>query len=84
MKTHHKIIKNIKRYPPLLLLDDIYDKLDEHRFRKLIDLVSSEAYGQVFITDTHAQRIEHLFNNSSVGFSIYNVNNAEITSVKNA
>ncbi len=79
-----EIIKNIKRYPPLLLLDDIYDKLDEHRFRKLIDLVSSEAYGQVFITDTHAQRIEHLFNNSSVGFSIYNVNNAEITSVKNA
>jgi DNA replication and repair protein RecF len=79
-----EIIKNIKRYPPLLLLDDIYDKLDENRFRKLIELVSSEAYGQVFITDTHAQRIEQLFQNNPTGFSIFHVNNAEITLNKNA
>jgi DNA replication and repair protein RecF len=74
-----EIIKEIKKVSPILLLDDIYDKLDETRFRKLITLVSSENYGQVFITDTHQQRIENLFNELKASFSLFLVDNAEIT-----
>lgn len=60
------------------MLDDIYDKLDEKRFKKLILLVSGENYGQVFITDTHKQRIEQLFNETEANFNVYIVNDAEI------
>jgi DNA replication and repair protein RecF len=43
---------------PILLLDDIFDKLDENRVAQLIKLVEDENFGQLFITDTHATRTE--------------------------
>ena len=43
---------------PLLLLDDIFDKLDEHRVAHIISLVNQDLFGQIFISDTHAQRTE--------------------------
>ncbi|MBS1652611.1 MAG: DNA replication/repair protein RecF [Bacteroidetes bacterium] len=56
---------------PLLLLDDIYDKLDEQRFKQLIDLVSSKNFGQVFITDTHQLRMQQLFNTINVEYKLF-------------
>ena len=38
---------------PLLLLDDIFDKLDAQRVEQIVDIVSSDAFGQIFITDTN-------------------------------
>lgn len=43
---------------PILLLDDIFDKLDEHRVAQIIKLVDDENFGQLFISDTHAERTE--------------------------
>ncbi len=43
---------------PLLLLDDIFDKLDENRVTQIIDLVNDENFGQLFISDTHPDRTE--------------------------
>ncbi len=43
---------------PILLLDDIFDKLDEHRVSQIIKLVDDENFGQLFISDTHAERTE--------------------------
>ncbi|MFD2828185.1 DNA replication/repair protein RecF [Leeuwenhoekiella polynyae] len=43
---------------PILLLDDIFDKLDESRVMQIIDLVNDESFGQLFISDTHADRTE--------------------------
>ncbi len=74
-----ELINTKKTTKPLLLLDDIYDKLDETRFNKLIDLVSGNAFGQVFITDTHAERIHKLFLNHQSPYIIYNVENGIIT-----
>ena len=74
-----EMIQSIKKVSPILLLDDIYDKLDEKRFRKLMSLVSSENYGQVFITDTHPQRMESLFTESQIPFALFHVENASIT-----
>lgn len=73
-----EFIKEKKLTKPLLLLDDIYDKLDESRFRKLIELVSNDTFGQVFITDTHPQRISELFREQQAEHLIYIVNNGEI------
>ena len=45
---------------PVLLLDDIFDKLDEHRVSELVRLVHDESFGQIFITDTHPERTAQL------------------------
>ncbi len=44
---------------PILLLDDIFDKLDEQRVSQIIKLVDNENFGQLFISDTHAERTEN-------------------------
>ncbi|MEY4594392.1 MAG: replication and repair protein recF, partial [Bacteroidota bacterium] len=46
---------------PLLLLDDIFDKLDDSRVERLMELVSDDHFGQLFITDTHPDRIRKIF-----------------------
>ena len=45
---------------PLLLLDDIFDKLDDHRVKHLLELVAGDKFGQVFITHTHKERLQRL------------------------
>ncbi|GAA4238940.1 DNA replication and repair protein RecF [Postechiella marina] len=45
---------------PILLLDDIFDKLDENRVGQIIKLVDDENFGQLFISDTHAERTENV------------------------
>ncbi|MDR2207049.1 MAG: DNA replication/repair protein RecF [Flavobacteriaceae bacterium] len=51
-------IKDLTGKNPILLLDDIFDKLDDSRVSHLIELVNKENFGQMFITDTHKQRTE--------------------------
>ncbi len=53
-------IKNIVGYNPLLLLDDIFDKLDDGRVESIVRLVSKHQFGQIFITDTHDYRTEEI------------------------
>ena len=50
-----------KKFKPLLLLDDIFDKLDFSRVQQLMKLVSRNEFGQIFITDTNKDRIEEIF-----------------------
>lgn len=67
---HTTIKKNLK---PILLLDDIFDKLDDRRVQYLIRLVSGGLFGQVFITDTQPQRIMQLFEQSDIEHKIFYV-----------
>lgn len=53
-----KRIKEITHKNPILLLDDIFDKLDDNRVSQLIELVNEQNFGQIFITDTHKERTE--------------------------
>lgn len=56
-----EVLKNTHGFPPLLLLDDVFEKLDENRMRNLLQWVCKENSGQLFITDTHPERIaQHL------------------------
>jgi len=55
-----EVIKEVLKVTPILLLDDIFDKLDEHRVTQLIKLVNEDRFGQIFITDTHSDRTEHI------------------------
>ncbi len=65
--------------PPILLLDDIFDKLDEQRVASLIGLLIENAFGQVFITDTHATRTEAILREFPADFKIFVVENGAIT-----
>ncbi len=52
--------RNIKGFKPILLFDDIFDKLDENRVTQLVQLVSQDSFGQVFISDTQYDRVAKL------------------------
>lgn len=51
-------IKAQSKVNPILLLDDIFDKLDSHRVEQIITLVDDQQFGQLFISDTHGERTE--------------------------
>jgi DNA replication and repair protein RecF len=55
-----ELIKESKGFPPILLMDDIFEKLDEQRMIQLLGWVSHATDGQVFITDTHKERVANL------------------------
>jgi len=67
-----------KGYKPLLLLDDIFDKLDDLRVTKLMQMISNHDFGQVFITDTNIARVESVFNKIGVPITLYRVKGGEI------
>jgi DNA replication and repair protein RecF len=52
-----QVLKENKGFTPILLLDDVFEKLDEQRMFQLLNWVCTESDGQVFITDTHAERL---------------------------
>ncbi|SEW06753.1 DNA replication and repair protein RecF [Chryseobacterium wanjuense] len=67
------LIKELTKKTPILLLDDIFDKLDDHRVSQLIELVNQENFGQIFITDTHRERTESVvkkINEESIIFEV--------------
>lgn len=76
--------RDIKGFKPILLFDDIFDKLDDRRVEQLIKLVSENNFGQVFITDTQRLRIEKLFNKVKIDHKIYEIENGNTKEVKNS
>jgi len=56
---------------PILILDDIFDKLDEHRVSHIITLVNNENFGQIFISDTHADRTESVVKKIHQSYKIF-------------
>lgn len=56
---------------PILLLDDIFDKLDENRVAQIIELVNEEQFGQIFISDTHAERTEEIIKKIHQSYQIF-------------
>jgi len=65
---------------PVLLLDDIFDKLDGARVEKLIEIVTDVSFGQVIVTDTDGKRMERLFSTLTVSNCIFEVNSQQIVS----
>lgn len=64
---------------PLLLLDDIFDKLDAERVEQIVRLVSGDAFGQIFITDTNRDHLDQILRGSALDYKIFDVDNGEIT-----
>jgi DNA replication and repair protein RecF len=58
---------------PILLFDDIFDKLDEFRVSKIIEMVNNEEFGQLFISDTHPERTENIVKTIHQSYKIFNL-----------
>lgn len=65
--------RSVKSYKPILLLDDIFDKLDSNRVDRIISLVGENSFGQVFITDTQPERINHIFATAVTDHRVFGV-----------
>ena len=72
-----------KGFKPILLLDDIFDKLDIHRVEQLMKLVSRNEFGQIFITDTNRPRIENIFKDLDVETRIFEIENGTVLNHNN-
>jgi len=75
-------IKIMKGYKPVVLFDDIFDKLDDERVEHLVKLAADNNFGQVFITDTQKERMVNTMkkiNSQGKVFMISNNNAEEIT-----
>lgn len=67
---------------PLLLLDDIFDKLDSKRVEKIIDLVSGDRFGQIFITDVNREHIDNILDYVDREYKLFEVKNGKTEIIK--
>jgi DNA replication and repair protein RecF len=67
-----------KKTKPILLLDDIFDKLDDFRAKRLMELVSRHTFGQIFITDTHPERLKKIFDDIKISIRLFEVNKGTV------
>ena len=61
--------------PPIVLLDDIFDKLDQERVARIVHLLSATDFGQIFISDTHAERVEKALRSSTMNYELFSLGN---------
>ena len=73
--TEYEWLQQQKGFAPLLLLDDVFEKLDHHRMQNLLQEVCVEKEGQVFITDTHYQRLHDQLSAIGADFEIIEITN---------
>ena len=67
------LIQNISKQKVIILLDDIYDKLDGDRMKHLLNIVGSGDFGQIFITDTDLERIPKILEKEKINFKSFNI-----------
>lgn len=71
--AQYEVLRREKKVAPLLLLDDIFDKLDADRVRQLVGLLLRHDFGQIFITDTQRERIENVVSSFGVDYQLFTV-----------
>jgi DNA replication and repair protein RecF len=68
-----EFVKKQSGEKPILLFDDIFDKLDETRVSKIVEMVNQEEFGQLFISDTHPERTENIVKTTHQSYKIFNL-----------
>jgi len=74
-------LKTMKNTNPVLLLDDIFDKLDHSRVKKLVELVTNEFFGQVIISDTDKDRMIKLINSIHIESKLFETKNGSVKEI---
>ena len=68
-----EFVKKQSGEKPILLFDDIFDKLDETRVSKIVEMVNQEEFGQLFISDTHPERTENIVKTTHQSYKIFSL-----------
>ena len=76
--AQYELLRQHKQKLPILLLDDLFDKLDDHRASQLIELLVKGNFGQVFITDTHPERAEEMAGRFGGSYKKFTVENGTV------
>jgi len=74
-------IKRKAGFSPVLLLDDIFDKFDADRVEQIIRLVGNQRFGQIFITDTHQNRLQDILSSHKTDYKLFRIAGNGITEV---
>lgn len=69
------LIKNKKGLAPVLLLDDIFDKLDDERISRLMEMVAADAFGQLFVTDARIKRADEVLSRLKSEVKLFKIDN---------
>ena len=64
---------------PLLLLDDIFDKLDARRVEQIVRLVAGDQFGQIFITDTNRDHLDQILSHGDFDYKLFHVNDGKVS-----
>ncbi|MDR3794345.1 DNA replication and repair protein RecF [Phocaeicola sp.] len=67
---------------PLILLDDIFDKLDALRVEQIVKLVAGDSFGQIFITDTNRDHLDRILKKIEGDYKLFEVENGEVSERK--
>lgn len=68
-----EFIKKQSGVLPILLFDDIFDKLDETRVAKIVQMIDDKVFGQIFISDTHPERTEAIVKATHQSYTLFNL-----------
>lgn len=71
-------MKEISGLTPILLLDDIFDKLDAGRVEQIVKLVADDHFGQIFITDTNREHLDTMIASLDAEFRIFNISEGQV------
>jgi len=71
--AQYRFIQQAKGYHPILLIDDIFDKLDNDRSQKLVELIAGDTFGQVFLTDTDDAHIRQTLQGNEGAYEVFKV-----------
>jgi DNA replication and repair protein RecF len=84
--AQYEFLRQFLNIPPLLLLDDIFDKLDATRVSQLLDLLLKRDFGQIFITDTHEERVATILKTLSLksNYKKFMIKDAQVISEQSA
>ena len=74
-------IKRKAGFSPILLLDDIFDKFDSERVEQIIRLVGNHRFGQIFITDTHQNRLKDILSSHKTDYKLFRISDNGIEEV---
>ncbi|MDX2301852.1 MAG: DNA replication and repair protein RecF [Microscillaceae bacterium] len=81
--AHFQYISRLKNFKAILLLDDIFDKLDDKRIQRLIQMIADNTFGQIFITDARPERSRQFLEAVHAEKKIFHVNQGKILPILN-
>jgi DNA replication and repair protein RecF len=79
--AQYDFLKKISRVRPIILLDDVFDKLDANRVTQIIKLVAEDHFGQIFITDTNLDHLQTILSGLTAEYRLFSVADGRIRQV---